>query len=226
MLYGSKINPADKHNTLTMIVDMVNEGARVLDVGCGVGNKAAFLSGAKKCQVSGIEVLPLMAEMARRYCSQIIVGDIEDASVRQQALVGGPFDYIIFADVLEHLADPWTVLAAMRNALSQDGRVLISVPNVAHWTIRLQLASGKFDYTEGFLLDRTHLRFFTLASARHLIAFCGYKVEKEIVRWSPFPGDRLWRKVPFLRNAVNETIAKIFPGLYGYQFVFCLRKNE
>lgn len=222
MLYGSKVDPADKNDPLAMIAGTVGEGSKVLDVGCGVGNLAAFLSETKRCRVTGLELSPVAVEKAKERCQRVLVGNIEDDETRKAVLETAPYDYIIFADTLEHLADPWVVLSEMRAALAPGGRVLISLPNVAHWSVRLRLAFGSFEYTEGFLLDRTHLRFFTLDSARQLVRKCGYCIDREQVRWAPLPGDRIWRKNRVVRQWVNDTLARCLPGLFGYQFVFSL----
>lgn len=226
MLYGSRVNPADKNDPLSMIASLVRERCRVLDVGSGVGNLAAFLSETKGCFVTAVEASPTMARMAAEHCHKVLAGDIEHGGLRREVIEAGPYDYIIFADVLEHLADPWAVLTALRAALAPRGRVLISLPNVAHWSVRLRLLSGSFEYTDGFLLDRSHLRFFTMESGRQLVRQCGYRIDKEMVRWAPLPGDRVWRMIPFLRDWVNDSLARSSPGLFGYQFVYSIAEKN
>jgi len=81
---------------------------------------------------------------------------------------GAAFDGVVFKDVLEHVADPAALLRDARSLLRPGGRVIASIPNVAHWTVRLRLLFGHFDYTPTGLLDATHLRFFMEASVRAL----------------------------------------------------------
>jgi len=70
------------------------------------------------------------------------------------------FDYIVCADVLEHLIDPWAILAELVTFLKLDGRIIISLPNVRRWTVWMPLViKGKWDYRESVIMDRTHLRF-------------------------------------------------------------------
>ena len=84
---------------------------------------------------------PEAALQAERHCTHVIVGDVEkDALDRAE----GRFDVITFGDVLEHLVSPGTVLSRCRHLLSDRGFVLISVPNVAHYTVRLRLLRGRF----------------------------------------------------------------------------------
>ena len=111
------------------------------------------------------------------------------------------FGVIVFSDVLEYLAHPEDVLQFfVSNYLKEHGRVIISLPNVAHVSVRLGLLLGNFTYTDAGILDRTHLHLYTLKTARELIASCGLRVEKEkfssdrlgrLIRVFPAPGKRL-----------------------------------
>jgi len=141
-----------------LILAEVRDGARVLDVGCATGYLAAELS-ARRCEVVGIEPDPDSAAQAERSCERVVVGSFESAEDRAQ--IPGTFDFVIFGDVLEHLVDPWEALRASRALLSAGGAVVVSLPNVAAWPVRLGLLAGHFEYANVGLLDRTHLRFFT-----------------------------------------------------------------
>ncbi len=224
--YGGVIDPQDSNDPRTIIVQWVLEHCRVLEIGCGSGTISAHLQQFKHCDVVAVEPDPTMYAETRAQGIDVLPLDIEDPGTFAELTVRAPFEAIIFADVLEHLRDPGAVLLAARAWLSPGGAVLVSVPNVAHWTIRLRLLLGQFDYTDGFLMDRTHLRFFTQSSARQLFATTGYFIESERVRWAPFPGDRLWRRAPCVRNALNSFLARALPGVYGYQFVFKLTREN
>ena len=108
-------------------------------------------------RVTALERDPAQAERARGRCAEVVVADLDEAA---QAL-SGPFDAIVYGDVLEHLSDPLAALVALNRALAADGLVIASVPNVAHLWVRLQLLAGRFEYADRGILDRTHLRFFT-----------------------------------------------------------------
>jgi cyclopropane fatty-acyl-phospholipid synthase-like methyltransferase len=175
-VYGGQFQPDERNNPRTMIAHWVPPGARVLEVGPGDGVVGTWLTDSKGCQVVGVEY----------------VGSIEDAQVQDQVRSMAPYDAIIFADVLEHLVDPWGVLTKLRPMLNPGGRVLLSVPNIAHWTARFNLLRGRFDYTDGYLMDRTHLRWFTWKSARELAACSGYRIVEEQVVFKPRFA-RFWR---------------------------------
>src|ERR1700692_4232458 len=129
--------------------------------------------------VAGIEYDPAAAEKAREYYDAFQVADIESFEFPYRR----GFDYIVFADVLEHLRDPAAVLERCIPALKESGKIIISVPNIANWIIRLSLLLGKFDYRDRGILDRTHLRFFTLRSLKELMS----EVSCEVLDAIPTP---------------------------------------
>ena len=108
----------------------------------------------------------------------MFVGSVDDAAVRERLSPDG-YDVVLFLDVLEHLAHPEEVLIAARGWLRPRGIVLCSIPNVAHWRVRLSLLRGRFDYEDVGLLDRTHLRWYTRRTARELVAGAGYQITWE-----------------------------------------------
>lgn len=86
---------------------------------------------------------------------------------------------ILAADVLEHLVAPEQLLQRLPEVLCPDGRIIVSLPNVAHVSVRLSLVLGRFDYTETGILDRTHLHLYTFQSARRLLEGAGLRIEQE-----------------------------------------------
>jgi 2-polyprenyl-3-methyl-5-hydroxy-6-metoxy-1,4-benzoquinol methylase len=199
-LYGGTFAAEDRNNPRTIIAGWVREGASVLEIGPGDGVISGWLRRTKKCRTVGIEVDPDAASVAKAAFAHLLIGRIEDEQVRAAAARLGPYDTIIFADVLEHLVDPWETLRQVRPLLTPSGTILLSVPNVAHWSARLNLLLGRFDYSDGFLMDRGHLRWFTRKSAMEMVENAGYRVLEEATVWKP-------------------RFAKRFPTLNGFQFV-------
>jgi len=147
------------------------ECRRVLDVGCGTGRLGALLR-ERGHVVTGVELLPEAAALARASLDHVEVADVE---------VGFPFppasfDAVIFADVLEHLIDPWRVLRAAALLLSPDGCVVASIPNFQHHSVLRGLLRGRWEYRDHGIADRGHLRFFTLHTIRGLFAGAGLKL--------------------------------------------------
>lgn len=148
---------------------------RVLDVGCAEGAAGPALRAAGATWVSGIEVHVAAAERAATVLDEVIVGAAEDALDR----LNGPFDTILVYDVLEHLADPASVLRSLHGQASPGARLHVSVPNARHWTLLRDLAlKGTFGYTEAGHRDVTHLRWFTRRDAVRLLEQSGWSVRR------------------------------------------------
>lgn len=178
--YAGKIDLRVRNNSHSIafeLIDQLAKGARlrILDVGCAGG----FLGEALKArghEVWGVEPDPQSAAQARERLDHITEGTIEDflsLPVAQKV----QFDAMVFGDVLEHTADPESVLRRCRQRLSAEGAVVASVPNVAHLGVRTMLLEGRWDYDERGILDRTHLRFFTKSSLAQLFQSSGYAVD-------------------------------------------------
>jgi len=157
------------------VVDLVPPNSRVLEFGCATGYMSEVLASRRGCSVVGIELEPAAAEIARRRCERVIVGDAETLDLRE-ALGADRFDAILFADVLEHLRDPAALLKRVQPFLAEGGSVIASIPNIAHGSVRLALLGGEFRYRELGLLDNTHLRFFTRESIQDLFEESGYLI--------------------------------------------------
>ena len=136
-----------------------------------------------------------------------------------RAKIAGPFDRVLFGDVLEHLRDPEPVLRWARELVAANGRVVVSLPNIGHWTARRQLVRGRFPQADHGLFDRTHLRFFTLASARELVERAGLAVEDASYAPAPLP---LESRVPALGRLTDRLVARR-PELFALQLVLVCR---
>lgn len=156
------------------IYDLISPNKKVLDVGCATGKLLERLKKEKDCYTVGIEINGGMARKAKRRCDEVIIADVEKLS--DLSFSDKFFDIIVFADALEHLKRPDIALKRFRKYLADYGCILISIPNVAFITVRLNLLLGRFNYTEYGLMDKTHLRFFTLKTVKKLIGESGYKI--------------------------------------------------
>lgn len=147
----------------------------VLDVGCGVGlnGLAAKRKGAK---VTGIEIVEATRTRAKERLDEVLSIDITSDEAVRKGLSGRTFDTLLFADVLEHVTDPVGVLKRLLPHLDDDGHVLVSLPNVAAWPIRLDLLRGRFKYTKSGILDDSHLRFFTRETGQKMLEDAGLEV--------------------------------------------------
>jgi O-antigen biosynthesis protein len=152
------------------------ETKRMLDVGCGNGTTALMAKEHLEIQeVIGIEFFEPAAKVAKGKLDAVILGDIEKIELDFPT---GYFDCIICADILEHLIDPWYVINKLKEHLTKDGVMILSLPNLRHIVPILKIITNRFEYEESGILDRTHLRFFTLYTIREMLSKAGFKIDK------------------------------------------------
>ena len=141
----------------------------------------------------------------------------------------GPFDVIVYGDILEHLKDPLRVFMMINEHLRSDGTVIVSVPNVANIWVRIQLLLGKFEYADRGILDRTHMRFFTLNSFRTFLQEANVDVVKLLSTPIPLPlliPECYQGSIFQLAHAANARLARIWKSLFAYQFVVVARRSK
>lgn len=214
--YRLKTDPWSSHSIILSRLGP-GGGRRLLDVGTAQGELARLLS-QQGFIVTGIESNAPLAAHARQTCANLIELNLNRAIPEFRE----SFDVIVYGDVLEHLEDPLRVFTTLNTYLVPEGQVVVSVPNIAHIAIRLMLLFGYFEYMDRGILDRTHLRFFTLRSFRRFLTQGGMQVEEIMV--TPVPLSVLlpqqWQGRLFHTvNYVNALSARLFKRLLGYQFV-------
>ena len=188
---------------------------RVLDVGCGAGNLGEVLQ-KQGNDCYGITLSQREAELARSKLTQVIVTDLDATS--ELPFAKDFFDVVICTDVLEHLKNPKHALELIRPYLRSDGFLITSIPNIANVEIRLKLLCGRFDYAEFGILDNTHLRFFTMETAKELLTSAGYAVRRiTFTNWSYTLPKLL---APFYEWEIKQRLTRWWPGLFATQFVF------
>lgn len=159
------------------ILGMIDFKAKtILDVGCGIGVTALEIKKKTDASfVAGIELFQDAGEKATKILDRVIIGDVESNLDKFEE---SSFDLIITADVLEHLADPWQVLKKLKVLLNSNGRIVASLPNLSYFPVLLKILLDKFDYEESGVLDKTHLRFFTLHTIKKMFDECGFRIIK------------------------------------------------
>lgn len=170
--------PADGYyaNTRDDIVDALPRPiGSVLDVGCGSGGVGAGLRDAGASRLTGIEVVPEQAELARAQYDHVVAAPVEEALEQLE----GPFDTILCLDVLEHLVDPEHVMRNLRDVAAPGARLQVSLPNARHVSLMVDLIlRGTFGYTEWGHRDRTHLRWFTRRDIVEAMERTGWSVRR------------------------------------------------
>jgi SAM-dependent methyltransferase len=222
-VYTFKDDPYSSHRRIPEMVRRLSAPGRVLDVGCDDGFAGRALTN-HGFEVWGIDRNPVTLRKAERYYHRTILADIES----ELPLPEAPFDVIIFADILEHLRNPATAFAHFVEFLAPGGLVVMSVPNVAYWHVRLNLLRGRFDYDERGILDRTHVLFFTLRTARRFLEEAGFRIEA--IDATPLPLPLVWRATAegrpfFFLHTLGFRLARLWKSLFGYQLIFAARKR-
>jgi len=216
--YTWKEIPGSSHDLLRRHIRALPMGLRLLDLGAAGGHlgrevrdRCAFLA--------GVEPDPRVPPEARQGYDEWRAADALSAGDWSR-----PFDVVVAADVLEHLASPEELLEKVRSWLKPDGLLLVSLPNIANVSVRAALLFGHFRYTERGILDRTHLSFYTRASARRLLEDCGFRVRAVEATAMPYElALPTLEKNGLARGAVRALArisANAWPTVFGYQFVY------
>jgi SAM-dependent methyltransferase len=220
----------------------VSPRARILDIGCGCGaNAAALRKTSPGVSVLGIEPNARAAELARRACTEVFQGTLDEWA---PSAGDATFDAVVLSDVLEHIADPIAFLRSLAALPSaRNATWIVSVPNYAVWYNRVQTLLGVQGYAWSGLWDRTHLRFYTRKTARGLLEYCGLSVVDDactpsiVQAAAPLlrrlferdveQGDHLAladsRAYELYRTAIEpieSQLCRAWPELLGFQVVF------
>lgn len=215
--YDFKPDRFGSHSLILKEFDVSGMGRRVLDIGCGQGHLARLLN-ERGYEVVGVDQNTGALGVAAQWCRQTIHGDIDTTLER---LDGQKFAYVLLADVLEHLRDPEEMLSRLMALLTDDGVLIVSVPNVAHLYVRLMLLFGRWNYSDRGILDRTHLRFFTRKSLRELLAKSGVSlrnISATTLPWSIILSSKP-KPVVDVCETVDHLAERVWPSLFAYQWV-------
>ena len=164
-----------KKNRRDEFLNLVPQGVKkILDVGCADGVLGAKLKETDVIEVCGIERNKELYELAKDKLNQVFLADVENFNLPYPE---GYFDCILYADILEHLIDPLSTLKNHAKYLKTNGYIIASIPNVRYYKLIIRLLfAGSWDYVDGGILDRTHLRFFTLLNLKELFTKAGFKI--------------------------------------------------
>ncbi len=214
-------DPKSSHQQIATLVRRLDRSP-ILDVGAAQGFLGQLLQ-SSSLSIDAVEPNAYWAERARPFYRQVFASSIEEAQ-----LPPGVYRLIVCADVLEHTVDPVAVVRQLQRIATDDALYVISLPNVAHVAVRLLLLFGRFPEMERGILDRTHLHFYTLDTARDMLARAGL----EVIRARPtgVPLDELWpagqgRLAYNLLMRLQHLALLIAPRLFGFQWVLVARRR-
>ncbi|MCE5340849.1 MAG: class I SAM-dependent methyltransferase [Planctomycetaceae bacterium] len=214
---------SDSANPLKRIVEIIPDGSTVLDIGAGSGILGMLLKMHRKnIIIDGIEPDEYAASLAQSSYRFFYNGFAEQFidKIKNQS-----YDYIIMADVVEHLNDPFTFINKLREGTEPKTKFIFSIPNVAFGSVRISLLNGEFNYVDSGLLERTHLRFFTLKTIESLVK----KLDMHIELLNFLQRDFYTTEIPIQNNISNlPALMKIYKDRLAstYQFLLVLTKSK
>ncbi len=218
----------DSINSNSLIASQIVPGSIVLEFGPAYGRLTKYMHEELSCIVDLVELDQEAGSKAMVYARTACLGD-PDGDIEkyrwETILDGRTYDYIIFADVLEHLRCPQKVLSVCRQYLKVQGVILCSVPNIAHSSVIISLWNGDFPYYDTGLLDRTHVHFFTKKTFSDMVCRCGYEITdiQEIV--SGVGENEIRYTYDMVPDAVESGLRFRMEGEV-YQYFFRLQKSE
>jgi methionine biosynthesis protein MetW len=210
----------DPDDAAMKLAGLITSGSRILDVGCGTGVITELIRNQKSASIIGIEPDEERVKRAIARGLDVHLGVLSSEFIQRH----GPFDYVIFADVLEHLPNPAEIVKIAKTGLKPGGSVVASVPNVAHWFVRVDLLAGRFDYQNCGIMDATHLRWFTRRTIREFFERLGFHVAALDCTLNIDLRDYKYRipwrwMSPRLRRRVVGKLTAWRPGLFGCQHI-------
>lgn len=183
------------------VLPLIPEGiGSLLDIGCHTGNFGALAKEKFGCRVVGSEVNPQAAEVARKKLDDVI-GDVLAAKM------GERFDCVTCLDVIEHFVDTEAFLRKAWELLNPEGYLLLSVPNVGHWSVLEDLMAGRWDYQPAGTLCVSHVRFFTRRSIEAVLGASGFGIVSILEQTTEVP-QRITDLIDFMersRTAADRT---------------------
>ena len=210
-------------NSLLLILEQVRSHSTVLEFGPANGRLTRYLKEELHCKVYLVELDEVAGKEALQYGEDLVTGDIETFEWLEKYR-NIRFDYLIFADVLEHLRKPLEVLIQAKLLLKEDGSVLLSVPNLAHNAVLINLLNNQFQYNPIGLLDNTHIHMFTKTSLETMLSDAGLIPVKRMATYGKTEGI----EIPADLNAVHGIRAEFWNSRpYGevYQFIYEAKKE-
>jgi methionine biosynthesis protein MetW len=208
-----RAHPGEAHSIL---MSLIPPGSRVLELGCASGYLSGYMEHGLGCRVTGLDIDPAATVIAATRCSEVYTVDLDAPEALDVAQKSAPYDILLAAAVLEHLKYPERLLRRVGGLLTPGARVIVSLPNVAYWSIRLRLLLGRFDYADYGVMDRTHLHLYTVRSGRALLESQGWQVENVYCAGSAIQNIL----AALARRARWKSVPAILPGLLGYELIY------
>lgn len=215
----------DQNSSHFKIVNMIAPNSKVFDVGCAAGYFGEYLFKEMNCEMVGLDINPVhIAESQKTGAYKALFNiNLDDDAVNLDEY-NGYFDYILLADVVEHLYNPQKIIAKLKPLLNPNGRILFSIPNISHACIKLKLLNNLFEYTQYGLLDSTHIRFFTLDSIIKMFNNLEMQIEDmQFVYYGESTFDQKNNVAKFPKDIIKYIQST--PQSYIYQYILAVKPS-
>lgn len=195
------------------------KGLKVLEIGAAYGETLFYLKEkgiASECV--GVDLFEdVNNKQNYKSIDRFIFGNIEQIDLEEYF---DYFDLILLPDVLEHLLEPKSVLNKIKKYLKNDGKIIVSMPNIRHYSALVKIfIKGDFRYEESGIFDYTHLRFYCRKNIQELLETSNYKVLQQVSSIKNYKGKSVAKLINFITFGV-------FEEFFSYQYFFVIKNKD
>jgi 2-polyprenyl-3-methyl-5-hydroxy-6-metoxy-1,4-benzoquinol methylase len=214
---NNQLKKESSNEAWTKIFEYIKPGTKILDIGCSSGQLGAALKKEKSVYVVGLDIDKDDVSRAKKNLDEAYIGNVESDDLSKY----GAFDYVVMADVIEHLVQPEEALKKVKKMLNKNGKLVFSIPNMANVTTRLELLKGTFMYKDFGLLDRTHLHFYDQTEVNRVFNDAGFVVKKTNCTLREIPDKLLAKELSEVGIELNPKLHKVLSSFDAsvYQFI-------
>ena len=222
--YNVNINMNNKNSSQTLVLEQIKPDSTVLEMGCATGYMTKYMKEKLGCTVDVVDLDCENVRKAEAYAREAMCDDIDDGIwfIRLYQNTN-EYDYVLFADVLEHLREPKDALKWAVRLLKPDGKIVISIPNICHNDIIIKLFYDRFTYTCLGLLDNTHIHFWGLQDFANFAEQAGLKITD--TRMVKFPTQGTEQRTDFRVDGELMNLLNKRQNGEVYQWVFTCEKR-
>ena len=202
---------------LINLIDANAKDLKILEVGAAYGETLYYLKqNGIAAEAVGVDIFEdTKNKQNYKPLDRFIFGDIEKIELPEYNQY---FDLILLPDVLEHLFEPKSVLETLKKYLKEDGKIIVSMPNIRYYSALYKIVfKGDFKYEESGIFDYTHVRFYCRKNIQDLLETAGYTILKQESSIKNYQGKSL-------SKLINLITFGIFEEFFSTQYFFVVRK--